>query len=97
MSNENFQNTTEIKAQNTAEIRLQSTRDLKNPDGFDFFSEQVTKKEKVVSIIVCVVIAFIIWLIISNINLKASTPVTLPLSNTDTQKLIELPLQIWKR
>ena len=105
MSNENFQNTTEIKTQNTAEIRLQSTGeirlqntgDLKNSDGFDFFSEQVTKKEKVVSIIVCVVIAFIIWLIISNINLKASTPVTLPLSDTATQKLIELPLQIWKR
>ena len=37
------------------------------------------KKQNAVAMIICVVIAFIIWLIISNINLKANTPATLPL------------------
>ena len=103
MANDNFQNTSDIKLQNTAEIKLQSTAeiklqntgDLKNSDGFDIFSEQTTRKEKIVSIVICVIIAFIIWLIIANINLRASTPTPLPLRSDTVEKMLGLYSKIW--
>lgn len=76
MEKENFQNTAEFRLRDTAEIRAQS----ENGDALsDDYSEKSMKKQNAVAMIVCVVIAFIIWLIISNINLKANTPTTLPL------------------
>ena len=76
MERENFQNTAEFKLRDTAEIRAQS----ENGDALsDDYSEKSMKKQNAAAMIVCVVIAFIIWLIISNINLKANTPATLPL------------------
>lgn len=76
MERENFQNTAEFRLRDTAEIRAQS----ENGDALsDDYSEKSMKKQNAVAMIICVVIAFIIWLIISNINLKANTPATLPL------------------
>lgn len=103
MSNDNFQNTSDIKLQNTSEIKLQSTAeirmqntgDLKGSDGYDSFSEQTSKKERIISIVICVVIAFIIWLVISNINMLASTPATLPLRADTATKVLEHSLKIW--
>ena len=78
MEKENFQNTAEFRLRDTAEIRAQS----ENGDALsDDYSEKSMKKQNAVAMIICVVIAFIIWLIISNINLKANTPITLPLQN----------------
>ena len=97
MANENFQNTAEIKLQSTTEIKLQNTGDLKSgsDSGYDNFFEPTTRKEKIISIIVCVVIAFIIWLIIANINLKASTPAPLPLSAGAENAIASLSEQVW--
>ena len=76
MERENFQNTAEFRLRDTAEIRAQS----ENGDALsDDYSEKSMKKQNAVAMRICVVIAFIIWLIISNINLKANTPATLPL------------------
>ena len=78
MERENFQNTAEFRLRDTAEIRAQS----ENGDALsDDYSEKSMKKQNAVAMIVCVVIAFIIWLIISNINLRANTPATLPLAS----------------
>ena len=78
MEKENFQNTAEFRLRDTAEIRAQS----ENGDALsDDYSEKSMKKQNAIAMIICVVIAFIIWLIISNINLKANTPITLPLQN----------------
>lgn len=78
MEKENFQNTAEFRLRDTAEIRAQS----ENSDALsDDYSEKSMKKQNAVAMMICVVIAFIIWLIISNINLQANTPVTLPLEN----------------
>ena len=78
MEKENFQNTAEFKLRDTAEIRAQS----ENGDALsDDYSEKSMKKQNAVAMMICVVIAFIIWLIISNVNMKANTPVTLPLED----------------
>ena len=98
MGNENLQNTSEIKLQNTSEIRLQNTGDIRSGTdiGFDNFFEPTTRKEKVVSIVVCVIIAFIIWLIIANINMKAATPTPLPLENKGQDVSLKLSEQVWE-
>ena len=90
MENENLQNTTDIKLQSTAEIRLQDTGNIRSAseNGDDNFSEQSTKKERVVAIIICVIIAFILWLVIANIN--ASTPSTLPLESEGITSVLRL-------
>lgn len=90
MENQNFQNTTDIKLQSTAEIRLQDTGSMRavSENGDDNFSEKTTKKEKIISIIACVVVAFILWLIIANIN--ASTPSTLPLRDDGVTSVLHL-------
>lgn len=78
MEKENFQNTAEFRLRDTAEMRAQS----ENSDALsDDYSEKSMKKQNAVAMVICVVIAFIIWLIISNINLRATTPITLPLEN----------------
>lgn len=78
MEKENFQNTAEFRLRDTAEIRAQS----ENGDALsDDYSEKSMKKQNAVAMVICVVIAFIIWLIISNINMRANTPATLPLQN----------------
>jgi len=78
MEKENFQNTAEFRLRDTAEIRAQS----ENGDALsDDYSEKSMKKQNAVAMVICVVIAFIIWLIISNINMQANTPATLPLQN----------------
>ena len=80
MERENFQNTAEFRLRDTAEIRAQS----ENGDALsDDYSEKSMKNQNAVAMIICVVIAFIIWLIISNINLRANTPATLPLMEND--------------
>ena len=85
MERENFQNTAEFRLRDTAEIRAQS----ENGDALsDDYFEKSMKKQNSVAMIVCVVIAFIIWLIISNINLKANTPVTLPMDNGSTNTVV---------
>ena len=85
MERENFQNTAEFRLRDTAEIRAQS----ENGDALsDDYFEKSMKKQNAVAMIVCVVIAFIIWLIISNINLKANTPVTLPMDNGSTNTVV---------
>lgn len=86
MERERYQNTAEFSIQNTAEFRLRDTAEIRaqseNGDALnDDYSEKSMKKEKIIAAIVCVVIAFIIWLIISNINMQASTPAPLPLVN----------------
>lgn len=106
MANENLQNTSEIKLQNTSEIKLQSTSeirlqntgDIKNSadSGYDSFFDPTTRKERVVSIVICVIIAFIIWLIISNINMKASTPAPLPLDNGGNTVSVMHSEQVWE-
>lgn len=90
MENQNFQNTTDIKLQSTAEIRLQDTGSMRAipENGDDNFSEKTSKKEKVISIIACVVVAFILWLIIANIN--ASTPSTLPLKGDGVASVLHI-------
>lgn len=85
MERENFQNTAEFRLRDTAEIRAQS----ENGDALsDDYYEKSMKKQNAVAMIVCVVIAFIIWLIISNINLKANTPVTLPMVASGTESVV---------
>jgi uncharacterized integral membrane protein len=74
MEKDTSQNTTEFKITDTAEIRAVENADAQN----DNYSEKSTKKQNVIAIIVCVVIAFIIWLIIANINMDAVTPAPLP-------------------
>ena len=88
MERENFQNTAEFRLRDTAEIRAQS----ENGDALsDDYSEKSMKKQNAVAMIICVVIAFIIWLIISNINLRANTPATLPLmENGGTTVVMDL-------
>lgn len=78
MERENFQNTAEFRLRDTAEMRAQS----ENSDALtDDYSEKSMKKQNAIAMIICVVIAFIIWLIISNVNLRAQTPSTLPLEH----------------
>lgn len=75
MEKENFQNTAEFKLRDTAEIRAQT----ENGDALnDDYSEKSMKKQNAVAMIVCVVIAFIIWLVIANINMNAELLSPLP-------------------
>ena len=90
MANENLQNTAEIKLQNTGDIRNGTD------SGYDSFFEPTTRKERVVSIVICVIIAFIIWLIIANINMKAATPTPLPLENSGENVTVKISEQVWE-
>ena len=63
MEKDNFQNTAEFKLRDTSEMKAIENGE----DGNDNYSENA-KKQNIAAIIVCVVIAFMIWLIISNIK-----------------------------
>ena len=65
MEKDNFQNTAEFRLRDTSEMKAVSEN---GEDGNDVFSERSAKKLNLAAMIVCVVIAFIIWLIISNIK-----------------------------
>lgn len=79
MEKENFQNTAEFKLRDTAEIRAQ----IENGDALsDDYSEKSMKKQNAVAMIICVVIAFVIWLVIANINMNAATPTPTPATLT---------------
>lgn len=65
MEKDNFQNTAEFRLRDTSEMKAVSEN---GEDGNDVYSEKAAKKQNLAAIIVCVVIAFIIWLIISNIK-----------------------------
>jgi hypothetical protein len=85
MEKENFQNTAEFKLRDTSEMKPQS----ENSDALsDDYSEKSMKKQNIVAIIICVIIAFVIWLIISNINYKATTPAPLPLQDTSDTPIV---------
>ena len=73
------QNTAEFKPADTSEIRAAENSDAQNDD----YSEKSVKKQNAIALVVCVIIAFIIWLIISNINMDASTPAPLPAYSGD--------------
>ena len=79
MERENSQNTAEFKPTDTSEIRAVENSDAQN----DNYSEESAKKQNAIAIVVCVIIAFIIWLIISNINYDAATPAPLPAYSGD--------------
>ena len=63
MEKDNFQNTAEFRLRDTSEMKAIENGE----DGNDNYSE-TAKKQNIAAIIVCVVIAFMIWLIISNIK-----------------------------
>lgn len=65
MEKDNFQNTAEFRLRDTSEIKAVSEN---GEDGNDGYSEKSAKKQNIAAMIVCVVIAFVIWLIISNIK-----------------------------
>ena len=79
MEKEYPQNTAEFRPTDTSEIRAAENSDAQN----DNYSEKSAKKQNLIAIIICVVIAFVIWLIISNINMDAATPAPLPAFNGD--------------
>ena len=76
MEKDNLQNTNE-KITDTSELRATEAFEAHH----DEFAEKEQKKQNVVAIVICVIIAFAIWLIISNINMDAATPAPLPAYN----------------
>lgn len=63
--------------QNTSEIKVSDVKNAMDMSELSYDDRQKIKKQNVIAMIICVVIAFIIWLVIMN-NTVEHIPTTLP-------------------
>ncbi len=63
--------------QNTSEIKVSDVKNVMDMNELSYDDQQKMKKQNIIAIVICVIIAFIIWLVIMN-NTVEHIPTTLP-------------------
>lgn len=63
--------------QNTSEIKVSDVRNATDMNELSYDDQKKIKKQNIIAVVICVIIAFIIWLVIMNSTVE-HIPTTLP-------------------